>query len=117
MQYKIANIWTIGALYKQRQGRYYQPILSASFNPTLQVYEPVYTSISEGERLPDYHLLDVSISKLQATTFGSMIIYASANNVFNFNNIRSYNYNQDYSEAIAERYGRRVVFFGAVLQW
>ena len=82
-----------------------------------QNYYPIYVAQHEGERLPDYHRMDVSISRIMDVGFGSAVVFASANNLLDFKNIRDYNYNFDYSERFEEYLNRRVFFFGVVLNW
>ncbi len=117
VKYDIPNLFTVGLIYKQRQGRYYLPVINANFDQNTQTYAPIYTALNEGQRLPEYRLLDVSLSKILPVSFGSVIVYANANNLLNTNNIRGYIHNADYSERSPDYFGRRVIFFGAVLQW
>ncbi len=117
LQYKIAGVWDIGLVYWQRQGRYYLPVSQSYFDEQTNTFAPIFAAQHEGLRLPDYHRLDLSISKIIGLPFGSAIIYANANNLFDFKNVRDYNYNEDYSERFAEYLNRRVVFFGVVLNW
>ncbi len=93
------------------------PILNANFDQSTETYAPIYASQNEGQRLPEYRLLDVSLSKIMPVLFGSVIVYANANNLLNTRNTRGYTHNADYSQTTPDYFGRRVIFFGAVLQW
>ncbi len=117
LQYKIAGVWEIGFVYWQRQGRYYLPVSQSYFDEQTNTFAPIYAAQHEGLRLPDYHRMDLSISRIIGLPFGSAVIYANANNLMDFKNVRDYNYNEDYSHRFAEYLNRRVLFFGVVLNW
>lgn len=117
LSYKINGLWDLGVVYWQRQGRYYLPVSQAILQEQTNTYVPLYVAQDEGARIPDYHRMDISISRIIGLPFGSAIVYANANNLLNFKNVRSYNYNRDYSERFAEYLNRRTVFFGVVLNW
>lgn len=117
LQYKINGIWDIGLVYWQRQGRYYLPVSSSLLDEQTKTYAPIYVPQNEGQRIPDYHRMDLSISRIIGLPFGSAVVYANANNLLDFKNVRDYNYNEDYSQRFAEYLNRRVVFFGVVLNW
>jgi len=117
LSYKINDLWDIGLVYWQRQGRYYLPVSQAILDEQSNTYVPIFVAQNEGLRIPDYHRMDLSISRIFGLPFGSAIIYANANNLLDFKNVRDYNYNVDYSERFAEYLNRRTVFFGIVLNW
>ena len=117
LSYKINGLWDIGLVYWQRQGRYYLPVSQAILEEQSNTYAPIYVAQNEGLRIPDYHRMDISISRIFGLPFGSAIVYANANNLLDVKNVRSYNYNRDYSERFAEYLNRRTVFFGIVLNW
>ncbi|MEM6321919.1 MAG: TonB-dependent receptor [Bacteroidota bacterium] len=117
VQYKINGLWDIGIVYWQRQGRYYRPVSSSYFDEQSNTFAPIYAPLNEGDRIPDYHRFDLSISRIIGLPYGSAIIYANANNLLDIKNVRSYNYNEDYSEPFAEYLNRRVLFFGVVFNW
>ena len=117
LQYKIGGVWDIGLVYWQRQGRYYLPISQSYFDEQSNTFAPIFVAQHEGLRLPDYHRMDLSISRIIGLSFGSAVIYANANNLLDIKNVRDYNYTEDYSQRFAEYLNRRVVFFGVVLNW
>jgi len=117
IQYQWNGMWTVSMIYWQRQGRYYLPVSQSLLDETTQNYYPIYVSQHEGKRLPDYHRMDVSISRIMDVGFGSAVVFVSANNLLDIKNIRDYNYNFDYSERFEEYLNRRVFFFGVVLNW
>jgi len=117
LQYKIAGVWELGLVYWQRQGRYYLPVSQSYFDEQTNTFAPIYSAQHEGLRLPDYHKMDLSISRIIGLPFGSAVLYANATNLLDFKNVRNYNYNEDYSQRFAEYLNRRVIFFGVVLNW
>lgn len=117
LQYTIAGAWEVGLVYWQRQGRYYLPVSQSYFDEQANVFTPIYAAEHEGLRLPDYRRMDISVSRKMSLPFGSAVVYANANNLFNSKNVREYNYNEDYSQRFAEYLNRRVIFFGVVLNW
>ena len=117
LSYKINGIWDIGLVYWQRQGRYYLPVSQAILDEQTNNYVPIYVAQNEGFRIPDYHRMDISISRIFGLPFGSAIVYANANNLLDFKNVRDYNYNVDYSQRFEEYLNRRTIFFGVVLNW
>jgi len=117
LKYSFANNWDIGLVYWQRQGRYYLPVTSSIWEEHQNTYRPIYAAENEGMRLPDYHRLDFSISRIIGLPFGTAILYANANNLLDTKNIRAYNYNADYSNEFAEYLNRRTIFFGVVINW
>lgn len=117
LSYKINGEWNIGLVYWQRQGRYYLPVSQAILNEQSNTYAPIYVAQNEGLRIPNYHRMDISISRIFGLPFGSAIVYANVNNLLDFKNVRDYNYNMDYSQRFAEYLNRRTVFFGVVLNW
>ena len=117
ISYSIKGLWNIGLVYWQRQGRYYLPLRQTYLDELTDTYVPIYAALHEGMRLPDYHRMDISISRAFGLPFGSAIVYANANNLLDFKNVRYYNYNEDYTQRFAEYLNRRVIFFGVVLNF
>ncbi len=117
LQYSFRDNWDIGVVYWQRQGRYYLPVTSSILEEEQNTYRPIYAPENEGLRLPDYHRLDFSVSKIIGLPFGTAILYANANNLLDSKNVRAINYNADYTQQFSEYLNRRTVFFGVVVNW
>lgn len=117
VKYDIPDWFTLAVIYKQRQGAYFTPIVGAVRDENLGIYAPLYAKPNEGERLPDYRLLDMRFSKIIPVSFGSLITYLNFNNILDVKNIRGYLHNSDYTDQTQEYFNPRVIFFGAVLQW
>ncbi len=118
LQYKPAEKWTIGASWLFRQGVFYQPLSSTQFDSDLGVFQPFYQPLNQQERLPNYSILDVNISRVFLLSENSnLIAFASVSNAFNRENVRSVNYNFDYTEPFHELFSQRTFFFGFVLNF
>lgn len=114
VKYKIGHDFEISCVYLNRQGQYFQSVINAEYRETTATWEPFYEGLSNAKRLPEYKLLDMSVSKILPLGEGSLILFLNANNVFNNRNIRGYTYNFNYSDRVRELYNQRVVFVGGV---
>ncbi len=117
VKYDIPSWFEINAVMRWRQGRYYLPFQSAVYDGRSQTFLPTYSDISQGSRLPDYRGFDLGLSKIIPMSFGALVAFANANNVFDFKNVRGYTYNFDYSDRLTDYYNRRVFFAGVMLSW
>ena len=116
--YQISPQWSLSSMFIHRQGTFFQPATDRFWNPNLEVYAPTYAPANQALRLPDYNVIDLSISrvwplseKLSAVAFGNI------NNVLNHRNVRRINYNQDYSQTFNELFAQRTFYAGVILQW
>lgn len=118
LEWKINTNWTVNSTFSFRQGNYYQPFISASFDQNLDVYRPEYSSVTDQERLPDYGIIDISLSRMIPFSENlNIICFGSVNNILNKENIRSYRYNFDYTEKSSSLFSQRTVYFGAVINF
>jgi hypothetical protein len=116
MEYKIKGTWTITTVFLLRQGSYYQPVINTLFHNDLRVYEPVYAN--DPERLPAYHTVDVSLSKIfLLTQQATAIAFFSAGNILDFRNVRAYTYNNDYSIRKKNLFSQRTLYFGIIINY
>ncbi|MEM9675818.1 MAG: hypothetical protein AAF992_24725, partial [Bacteroidota bacterium] len=116
--YKLNSQWSLSSIFIHRQGTLYQPVVDRLWNSDLEVFAPTYASANQALRLPDYNVMDLSISriwplseKLSAVAFGNI------NNVLNHRNVRNINYNQDYSQPFNELFSQRIFYAGIIIQW
>ena len=114
VKFNIPGWFEINTVLKHREGRYFQPLVSAGFDARTQTYLPEFVAVAEGERLPDYRTWDLSLSRTVSLGASGLVIFASLNNVLDFKNIRRFSYSFDYSEKREEYYNRRVFFMGGV---
>jgi hypothetical protein len=115
VEYKFAGTWTATLVFLFREGSFYTPVMMVNFNSEIGAYEPVY---GDPQRLPNYNLLDFSISKLFAIgKHGSAVAFCGLSNIPNFNNVRDYSYNFDYSVKTPDLFSLRTIYFGAVMNF
>lgn len=110
-QYEFGRNWSVGMRGLFRQGQRYQAIESASFDSRLGAFRPQRSN--EFQRLPPYNILDINLSKLVPVNENMVFVFfASASNAFNFENIRGYTYNFDYTNRQGQLFSRRTYYFG-----
>jgi len=114
--YSPGKFWTIESILNVRQGTLFNPIVSASFDSELDVYQPVY---SNGEnRLPDYWNVGLSVSKIFLISEDlNIIAFTSFNNVFNHENLRGYDYSEDYAFREASLFSQRTGYVGVIVNF
>ena len=116
-KYKISPLIELSAIYQHREGSYYLPVLASNYHPPTASYIPIYAELDQGNRLPDYHLLDVSINYIHALGNGSMIYFLSASNFLNKENKAGIAYDSAYNKSGYNTFNQRVIFFGLVYNW
>lgn len=115
VEYTFAGTWTTTLVFLFREGSFYTPVMRANFNSSVGAYEPVYGAQT---RLPNYNLLDLSISKLLTIgKNGSAVAFCGLSNIPNFNNVRDYSYNFDYSIKTPELFSLRTIYFGVAVNF
>ncbi len=117
VKYDIPGWMNWSLVYLQRQGAYFLPVIGSQLDNNTNTYQPFYAASAEGERLPTYRLVDLSVSKLMSVGEGALIVFLSANNIFDFKNVRGISYESDYSTSYENYFNRRSVFFGGVYSW
>lgn len=104
--------WTISLNSVYRQGLTYNPISSVEYREDLEVYEPTISESSN--RFEDYFILNLAVSRLFPISEDfTMVTFCSVNNAMNHQNIRGYSYDFDYSARTPELLSRRLIYFGA----
>ena len=118
LRYQFPQYWTATINFQARHGQFYRPIEGSVFNNNLNVYQPIYADLSAHQRMPDYKIIDLSISRLFPIREGLTIIaFSSVNNIFNFKNIRAFEYSFDYSIKRGALYSQRTLYFGAIFNF
>ncbi len=88
----IGKFWTMGLRWTYQSGGRYTPIVDlvpSSSQP--DVLEPVYGALN-GEKLPDYHRLDLRAEYTRPKKWGYWKFYADVLNVYNQENVSGYEY-------------------------
>ncbi len=114
VKYNIPSLFEIGLIYLRRPGQYYTPVIDSRYHRLSDTYIPIYVGNNERERLSEYQLLDMNITKMFPLGNGSMVAFLNCSNVLDFKNVGRYTYSEDYMEKRPEWLGRRVFFLGGV---
>ncbi len=118
IKYEPGANWILNARLIWRQGIFFRRLASVEFDSQLGAYEPILESWESSVRLPDYKIIDLSISKLFPVNESLTIIgFASMSNVLNSRNVRSYSYDFDYGKREEEVFGLRILFFGVMINF
>jgi hypothetical protein len=116
--YQLSPQWSLSSIFIHRQGTFYQPVVDRFWNPVLAVYAPAFASANQPLRLPDYNVVDLSVSRIWPLSEKlSAILFGNINNVLNHRNVRTINYNQDYSQSFHELFSQRIFYAGIIVQW
>lgn len=107
----------LGTFLRARPGTFYQPLIDRQFDATFDQWLPVFAELPDGALYPDYLRLDLNINRTFVLPEGSLIAFASLNNVLDTRNVRSYYYDDSLTDRRASYFGRRVWFLGVVFQW
>ncbi len=114
LKYSVKDVFEISTIYIFRQGSYYRPVSTGYLDIETQAYYPVYEDWDNAKRLPDYHKIDVSISKYWVLNSKlALVLYTNVSNLLNTDNVMEVNYNSDYSASFNELYSERSIYFGA----
>lgn len=105
---------TIGGIF--RQGINYQPVVQSQYDESFEVYQPIYSE--SYDRYPDYFILNMAASRSFTISDDiGLVAFLSVNNLTNHENIRTFEYNTDYSETIPSLLSRRMVYFGSQISF
>jgi hypothetical protein len=115
-KYNIAENWQLGINAKYATGRPFTPIYGSPFNPTNNLFEPIY-GLTNSSRYPDYKRLDIRLTYFDQFFDYPVVAYVEGLNILNINNIFGYTYTPDYAERqdIKSYFGRRMVVIGAMI--
>jgi hypothetical protein len=87
--------WTFGARWRYQSGAPYTPVIDTYTDSSGRV-RPVYGELGS-ERLPDYHRLDLRLSRDFLFNTWKMGFYMDIINAYGHENVSGYRYNEDYS--------------------
>jgi vitamin B12 transporter len=115
----------VGARYTGTTGRPFTPVVSRTYDPGRNLYRPVYGDHNSG-RMPEYHRLDVRLTKLFSIPAAAAIpassvcaFYVEGINVLDIGNVLDYVYAPDYSARYRREsyFSRRLLVAGVALSW
>jgi vitamin B12 transporter len=124
-RYQLNSRWQVGGKYNYAAGRPVTPVVDRTFDATRGIWHPVYGE-HNSERLPDYHRLDVRITRLFSLPSAAglkassvCVLYVEAMNVLGLHNVQDYAWNSDYTERrpIDSVFSRRLLVAGVSLSW
>ena len=114
--WNIVDQWTLGGNLLYREGNVYFPLQGTTFDAGVGEFEPLFSN--SGEQLPNYFSVGLSLSNQFALSERmTVIVFASVNNATNHDNVRTYTFNEDYSERSTELFSGRTVYFGGVFRF
>jgi outer membrane receptor protein involved in Fe transport len=96
LDYKALKPWKFGIKWNFHSGAPNTPIIGTELNPEGQLL-PIYGE-KNSERLPNYHRLDLRITRTLQFDHHTLDTYLDIINIYNHKNIANYEYNVDYSE-------------------
>jgi hypothetical protein len=94
-QWHITPVWTLGAKWRYQTGAPFTPVTGTYTDATGRI-RPVYDQLGS-ERLPDYHRLDLRITRDFLFNNWKMGVYLDIINAYARENVSGYQYNGDYS--------------------
>lgn len=94
--YKLNDIWTLGAKWKVHSGTPYTPVLGTSGTYPDGRPIPVYAAINSAS-LPTYHQLDLRLEKSVPHENYTLNVYFELNNVYQRKNVIGYTYDAGYT--------------------
>ncbi len=98
-EWNFAKNWTFGAKWRYQSGAPFTPVIGTETYTNKDGStgtRPVYGE-KGSERLPDYHRMDVRISRDFLFDTWKMTAYLDLINAYNNNNVSGYQYNGDYT--------------------
>ncbi len=117
-EWNFIKMYTLGVRGLFRKGTWYQPVAGTTYHTNLDSFEPIYASPDQSIRNPDYNLLDISVTALYPLGDNmGLVAFVSAGNIFNFQNLRNYNYNWNYTIKSPEYFSRRTFYFGGMINF
>ena len=115
--YSINDQLVAGISYKISTGKPYTPVIETYYDPTLNLYIPVYGE-NNSARFPTYDRLDMNLQYIFALFGKFAVAVAAVNNILNVKNVYNYTYNYDYTQQVAViSNNQRSLYLGLGLQF
>ncbi len=116
LQYSNFKWFTASVSYTGRPGRYYTPIHGVKNIPQFNYAVPNMSAAINSAQYNSYNKIDFTINRYTPIGGGAIIPFLSITNIFDIENQSSVHYNQDYTTAYFDHYGKRVIYFGVIWQ-
>ena len=115
--YNLSDQLVAGVSYKISTGKPFTPVKEAYFDPTQNLYIPVY-GVTNSARFPTYDRLDMNLQYIFALFGKFAVAVAAVNNVLNVKNVYNYTYNFDYTQQVEViSNNQRSLYLGLGLQF
>jgi len=108
--YRLSNNWSLGAKWTYHTGTPVTPIVDRGTYPDGRV-RPIYGAVNS-ERLPDYHRLDLRLSRSFVFNTWNLNAYFEVINAYNHKNVSGYDYGPNYDKKEAVYQLPLLPFFG-----
>lgn len=95
--YKLTHEWTINSKWSYNSGKPYTPIVGTNGSYPDGRPIPAFAGINSGT-LPDYHRLDLRLSRNYIFDSWKLITYFELNNVYQRKNVAGYDYGANYDK-------------------
>ncbi|MBW1811007.1 MAG: TonB-dependent receptor, partial [Deltaproteobacteria bacterium] len=89
--------WEFGLRFQLVSGNPHTPMIDSVYDADYDVYVPT-AGITNSERLPLFHQLDLRVDYTWAFTTWALSLYLDVQNVYNHQNVEGVKYNYDYTE-------------------
>ena len=114
--YNFTDRLTGGVTYHISTGKPYTGVTGSMFDSTQNAYMPFYGFVN-AERFPTYQRVDMNLQYIFSFVGKFAVAVLALNNLFNNDNLYTYNYNFDYSLKTPVRSSnKRIVYVGLGLQ-
>lgn len=117
LSYFNPKLFNISVSWSNRLGKLYTPISSATYNPYVDFYQPVYSDNMNSKRLENYNTINLSLNKMYSVHKNSLIVFVSVFNLLDAKNQERIIYNKYYSLSTFDYYQSRSIYFGCVLSF
>jgi CarboxypepD_reg-like domain/TonB-dependent Receptor Plug Domain len=108
---------TATASWIGRPGERYTPIEGAEFQSFAAAWRPVFAAVPNSAQYPAYHNISLALSRYWPFRRGSIVAFASVNNLPNRRNPQRFTFSADYQTSNLQYYQLRTAYAGVVWRW
>ncbi|MEL6943651.1 MAG: hypothetical protein AAFO82_13355, partial [Bacteroidota bacterium] len=114
VQYDNLAIGSFSLFYLQRPGTFFTPVIGSNWDENAMAYEPIFSSVWNGEQFNTYRSLNMAVSKVLAFDKHNFVFFINLANVLNADNQQYRSYSEDYAQFEYEIFSKRTIYFGMV---